>query len=197
MKKIERLFENTIDSRMNVRYNTNTNKTYVLKEVNLMKRERKNHSQMHNTHENRNRSCSKRSAFSEKQHSTVMRHNASSVCCKKGGIMHKLFLVMVCICFVMGMLHMIHHKSVDTPIVYAEEHLSDIQYKVIEIEYGDTLWNIAKENMSPGYSDINEYIDEIKECNQLSSDRINSGNYLMIPYYEIDQKDTVIASKNK
>lgn len=160
-----------------------------------MKQERKNHSQRYNTHENHNRSCNHTSSLSKKQHNIVKGHSTSSARYKKRGIMHKLLLVTICLCFGMGIFHIIADKSVDSPIVYAEEHLSDIQYKVIEIEYGDTLWNIAKENMTPGYSDINEYIDEIKECNQLSSDRITSGNYLMIPYYEVEQKDTVIASK--
>ena len=162
-----------------------------------MKQERKNHSQKYNTHENHNRSCNHTSTILKKQHSVVKGHSASYTRCKKRGFMHKLVLIMICICFVMGTLCFIDNMTADSPIVYAEEHLSDIQYKVIEIEYGDTLWNIAKENMTPGYSDINEYIDEIKECNQLSSDRITSGNYLMIPYYEVEQRDTVIASKNK
>ncbi|MCD8020437.1 MAG: LysM peptidoglycan-binding domain-containing protein [Clostridiales bacterium] len=69
-------------------------------------------------------------------------------------------------------------------VVEANQPLSDVKYKVVEIEYGDSLWSIAKDNMTPGFSDIYEYIDEIKRCNQLNSDHITSGGYLMIPYYE-------------
>ena len=68
--------------------------------------------------------------------------------------------------------------------VEANHQLTDMKYKVIQIEEGDSLWSIAKENIDPGFSDIYEYIREIRRCNQLDSDRITSGNYLMIPYYE-------------
>ena len=35
------------------------------------------------------------------------------------------------------------------PVVEANQQLGDIQYKVIEIEKGDSLWSIAKANMNP------------------------------------------------
>lgn len=69
-------------------------------------------------------------------------------------------------------------------VVEANQQLSDRQYKVIRIERGDSLWSIAKENMNPGFDDIYDYIHEVRRCNQLSTDQITAGNYLMIPYYE-------------
>lgn len=69
-------------------------------------------------------------------------------------------------------------------VVEANHQLSDMKYRVIQIEEGDSLWSIAKENMDPGFSDINEYIREVRRCNQLDSDTITAGNYLMVPYYE-------------
>ena len=69
--------------------------------------------------------------------------------------------------------------------------LSEVQYKVVEINYGDTLWSIAKNNMNPGYTSIKDYISDIKECNQMSSDKLNTGGYLMIPYYEYVRDDTL------
>ncbi|MDO5146861.1 MAG: LysM peptidoglycan-binding domain-containing protein [Eubacteriales bacterium] len=69
-------------------------------------------------------------------------------------------------------------------VVKADQKIGEIQYKVIEIQRGDSLWSIAEENMTPGFSDIPTYINEIKRCNQLDSDRITSGHYLMIPYYD-------------
>ena len=66
----------------------------------------------------------------------------------------------------------------------AEEALSEVQYKIIEIKKGDSLWSIARDNMNPGYKDIYNYIQDIKECNQLDQESITAGNYLMIPYYE-------------
>ena len=69
-------------------------------------------------------------------------------------------------------------------VVEANQQLSDRQYKVIRSERGDSLWSIAKENMNPGFDDIYDYIHEVRRCNQLSTDQITAGNYLMIPYYE-------------
>ena len=69
--------------------------------------------------------------------------------------------------------------------------LSEVQYKVVEIKYGDTLWSIARNNMNPGYSSIKDYISDIKDCNQMTSDNLTTGGYLMIPYYEYIRDDTL------
>jgi len=53
----------------------------------------------------------------------------------------------------------------------------------IQVEAGDTLWSIAKEYITDEYRNINTYIKEIKEVNNLASDTIHAGNYLVIPYY--------------
>lgn len=72
----------------------------------------------------------------------------------------------------------------DVSVVEANQQIGELQYKVIEIQKGDSLWSIAKENMNPGFDDVFSYIHEVKRCNQLESDTITAGNYLMIPYYE-------------
>ena len=36
-------------------------------------------------------------------------------------------------------------------------------YKSIQIHCGDTLWNIAEENMSDDYESVNDYITEVKK----------------------------------
>lgn len=53
----------------------------------------------------------------------------------------------------------------------------------IRIEKGDTLWGIAKENITSHYESIDEYIEEIMICNSLTSDTIHEGQFLIIPYY--------------
>lgn len=72
-------------------------------------------------------------------------------------------------------------------VVKAQESANDIQYKVVEIKNGDSLWSIAKENMDntndSGFVNIYQYIHEIKRCNNMKSNQINAGCYLMVPYY--------------
>jgi cell division protein YceG involved in septum cleavage len=53
----------------------------------------------------------------------------------------------------------------------------------VEIKRGDTLWSIASDYLSDEYSDLNEYIDEIKVSNGMDSDTIHVGNYIIIPYF--------------
>lgn len=65
----------------------------------------------------------------------------------------------------------------------AEAH-ADIEkcYTSIEIMPGDTLWGIA-ERYSESYCSINDYISEVKSANNLTSDDITAGGYLVIPVY--------------
>lgn len=57
-------------------------------------------------------------------------------------------------------------------------------YKSIQLQAGDTLWDIAKEHMNQEYDTIFEYIDEVKEINNLDDDEIHEGQYLTIAYFE-------------
>ena len=72
-------------------------------------------------------------------------------------------------------------------VVKAQESANDIQYKVVEIKDGDSLWSIAQENMDntndSGFINIYQYIHEIKRCNNMKSNQVNAGCYLMVPYY--------------
>ncbi len=65
----------------------------------------------------------------------------------------------------------------------AEAH-ADIEkyYTSIEIMPGDTLWDIA-ERYSVSYCSINDYIAEVKSANNLTSDDITAGGYLVVPVY--------------
>ena len=56
-------------------------------------------------------------------------------------------------------------------------------YTSINIEQGQTLWDIAAEYSTYEYSDYNEYIDEIIAINGLKSEYIKSGDNICIPYY--------------
>ena len=61
-------------------------------------------------------------------------------------------------------------------------HEENVYYKTIQVEEGDTLWTLADQYMGNCSFDRQEYIDEVKEMNHLTSDTIESGAYLMIPY---------------
>lgn len=61
-------------------------------------------------------------------------------------------------------------------------------YTSIQVESGDTLWEIAEEYRTEEYEDINSYIEEVKEINHLTSSHITDGMYLCIPYYTTEYK---------
>lgn len=57
-------------------------------------------------------------------------------------------------------------------------------YKTIEIKPGETLWSIAREYKSGEYRTVNDYIEEVMSINNLARDDINSGEMLVVPYFE-------------
>ena len=73
--------------------------------------------------------------------------------------------------------------AVSGMFVQADER-STIIYESILIDNDDTLWNIAVEYCDTDKENINEYISNVKELNNLSSDKITYGNYLLIYKYE-------------
>lgn len=86
-----------------------------------------------------------------------------------------LSIIVLCIIFI-GLLT---EKTVASASVTKDE-----KYVMsIKIEKGDTLWGIAKENITGHYKSIDEYIEEIKDCNSLTTDVIHEGQYLIVPYY--------------
>lgn len=72
-------------------------------------------------------------------------------------------------------------QTTETPVTYK-------YYKSIKIEKGDTLWSIAKEYCTENYEDTREYIEELKEINNLTSDEIHHGQYLVVAYYDAEFK---------
>lgn len=86
-------------------------------------------------------------------------------------------LVIVIGCIVFGSIFSSAHvDKVDKEMKY---------YKSIEIKNGDTLWDIAGEYASDIYYDsTQDYVDEIKEVNGLTSNMIHQGQHLIVVYYE-------------
>lgn len=56
------------------------------------------------------------------------------------------------------------------------------KYIKVEVQYGDTLWDIASENTS-NKTDIRKVIYEIKELNHINSGKIIPGKKLIVPVY--------------
>ncbi|MFI3214415.1 MAG: LysM peptidoglycan-binding domain-containing protein [Eubacteriales bacterium] len=55
-------------------------------------------------------------------------------------------------------------------------------YTSIEVEYGDTLWSISRAICTEKTDkNIDLMVDEIIRVNGLKSDKIVSGNYLIVP----------------
>ncbi len=57
-------------------------------------------------------------------------------------------------------------------------------YTSIEVQQGDTLWEIADTYMQNSGMTVQEYMDEICRLNHIAdSDSIHEGGNLVIPYY--------------
>lgn len=65
-----------------------------------------------------------------------------------------------------------------------EEPVGFKYYKSIEIKQGDTLWGIAQKYMTEEYDSPQEYIEEIKELNGLTSDNLQESKHLLVAYYD-------------
>ena len=61
-------------------------------------------------------------------------------------------------------------------------------YTSIQVESGDTLWDIAGRYMSGGSCSREEYVRELMELNGLSGERIVAGQYLTVIYYSSEYK---------
>ena len=69
---------------------------------------------------------------------------------------------------------------------HAEEtEISYEYYKSIEIESGDSLWSIAEEYKDATES-TQEYIDKLMELNDLKTERIHKGQYLIVAYQDTE-----------
>lgn len=57
-------------------------------------------------------------------------------------------------------------------------------YKSIQVQPGDSLWSIAQVYRTEEFSSIYAYIQEIYELNELQSETIWAGSYLMVICYK-------------
>lgn len=69
-----------------------------------------------------------------------------------------------------------------------QETITYKYYTSITIEAGETLWDIAGTYMSDEFSSVQKYIDEVKNINHLTNDKIYAGENLIVPYYSSEYK---------
>ena len=90
-------------------------------------------------------------------------------------------IIMVCLVvlvFATTVLAITQRASADTPETRKKTCTS------IEIQPGDTLWNIAETYYTEECQDLRSYIDEIKKTNNMHDDKLISGRHLIVPYYK-------------
>lgn len=93
------------------------------------------------------------------------------------GFMTALFIVVICLSA--SSVVWANNKKEETIYIY---------YTSIEIQPGDSLWSIASKYCFDMNMGVNDYINEIKELNHLSSDVITSGQYLTVMYVSGEYK---------
>lgn len=63
-------------------------------------------------------------------------------------------------------------------------------YKSISISDSDTLWAIAETYMDEShYDSVQAYIREVMQINRLTSDAIYADTHLIVPYYDMPDKE--------
>ena len=70
-------------------------------------------------------------------------------------------------------------------------------YTSIQIQKGDTLWNIADEYITDDYDSMDKYMEEICAINHILPGDIHSGQYLTIPYYSADTRKYIDQGHHK
>ncbi|MDO4440131.1 MAG: LysM peptidoglycan-binding domain-containing protein [Eubacteriales bacterium] len=81
-------------------------------------------------------------------------------------------------CFLFGsFLSLAQNTRTEEPVMFK-------CYKSIVIQPGDSLWSLAEDYTdSESRSEIKSYIRELKEINQLDSEKIQTGEHLIVSYY--------------
>ena len=74
----------------------------------------------------------------------------------------------------------------------AQDNESVILYKYytnIEVQYGESLWDIADTYFcEEKYKNYEHYIAEVMQINGLYNEEISAGSYLIVPYYSSEFK---------
>lgn len=72
-----------------------------------------------------------------------------------------------------------HSSRSDNPVNFK-------YYKSVEIQPGDTLWDIAETYITEDYDSVSDYVEALKEMNSLSTDNIQAGQSLLVAYNDTE-----------
>lgn len=90
-----------------------------------------------------------------------------------------IFIVFVACSLFGNILSSAHDNRSDNRVNYK-------YYTSIEIQAGDTLWDIAEEYITEDYKTVQDYIKALKEMNSLHTDDIEAGQKLMVAYNDTE-----------
>ncbi len=88
--------------------------------------------------------------------------------------MRKYVFIIVTLCLVLSFATISFGKT--------DSEEREVYYELVDITKGDTLWTIA-EKYNTEFDDVREYVEVLKEFNNMSGDNIRSGDKIIIPVY--------------
>ncbi len=89
------------------------------------------------------------------------------------GFIFSFYLVTLLFTYILGLSNNFVKADSEMKTVYVDSRV---------VKQGESLWSIAKSYNSVYYRNTKEYVEAIKECNNLYSDEIYPGTNLIIPY---------------
>lgn len=98
---------------------------------------------------------------------------------------HHIMMFMITVILIAGF--SVCFFSFKTKAQNETEEVAYKYYKSIIVDSGDTIWDYAEEYAHEDYYDSYEsYIKEVIRINAMQDDSIQSGQYLIIPYYSYE-----------
>jgi LysM repeat protein len=94
----------------------------------------------------------------------------------------KLYIWVMTLCLVIAVA-VTYGSFISAAMSKSEKKTLYKYYTSIEIQSGDTLWELANDYITAEYISIHDYINEVKRINALENDKIHEGQYLTVPYY--------------
>jgi len=73
------------------------------------------------------------------------------------------------------------HSSV--AVNASPDHENQKYFTTVQVNSGDTLWDLSQEYITSEYASVDDYIKEVEKINHISKDEITAGCYLVVPYY--------------